>query len=184
MEVMAPQRGQLSPLTIAAIFVVVFAVMYSGVQFSKGELLPDVSSDADEEELRAAVWAELNERRADRGVGPVSGNRFERGIAQDTAKELAAMSYFNASTAAGVVDGNGGQLPNSRLFCTQIPVKLTLSGADSTNATATAVVDLLASTNGSEALFRGAGQYRSALGVSIDDGVVYVAYRSCPNVDT
>lgn len=186
---MARRRGGLSLLAILAIFVVVLGLMYGGVRLANGELLPGEPADAREDALRSAIRERIDDLRAARGLAPAANDRFQRGIAQDTATAIASSSYFDAPTAAGVAAGDGG-LPNARPFCTQLPAKLTLSDASgapanrSTNATAAAVVDLFADAKGRTALFRPAGQFRTALGVVIEDGAVHVVYRSCPKMDT
>lgn len=164
-------RGQLSPLTIAAIFVVVFAFIYGGVQFSKGELLPADTTTAAEDRLHDAVWAELNSRRVAGDLDPIAEDRFMRGTAQDTTDTLAA-------------DWSDGEptLTNNRLFCTQVPARTTLEPSTSTDEAA--VADALVAADRTGALFRPPGQFRAGLGIAREEATVYVVYRSCEQVDT
>jgi hypothetical protein len=167
-------RGQLSLLTIAAIFVVVFAFMYGGVQFSKGELLPaDTTTDA-EDRLRDAVWEELDERRTAQGLDPMPRDRFMRGTAQDTTDTLAAEWEADGEPT----------LTNHRLFCTQVPARTTPDPSATTDETAEAVAAALVAADETDAVFRPSGQFRAGMGIARANGTVYAVYRSCEQVDT
>ena len=171
---MGAGRGQLSVLTIAAIFVVVFASIYGGVQLSKGELLPADTTTPAEDSLRDAVWEELNDRREARGVEPMPRDRFVRGTAQDTTDTLAAEWEADAEPT----------LTNHRLFCTQVPVQTTVDASASTDETAAPVVDALVAADETEALFRPPSQFRAGMGIAREGGTIYAVYRTCEQVDT
>jgi hypothetical protein len=169
---MSVGRGQLSALTIAAIFVVVFASIYGGVQLSKGELLPADTTTAAEDDLRDAVWEELNDRREARGIDPMPRDRFVRGTAQDTTDTLAT---------EWTADGEP-TLTNHRLFCTQVPARTTVEAP--ADETAVAVADALVAADETETLFRPSGRFRAGMGIARENGTVYAVYRSCEQVDT
>lgn len=171
---MGAGRGQLSLLTIAAIFVVVFASMYGGVQLSKGQLLPDDTTTDAEDRLRDAVWEELDDRREARGIDPMPRDRFVRGTAQDTTDTLVA-EWGPAEQPP---------LTNHRLFCTQVPVRTTLDGEQSTDEVAATVAAALVAADETDALFRPPGQFRAGMGIAHENGTVYAVYRSCEQVDT
>lgn len=178
---MADPRGRLDPLTIGAIFVVVLTLMYGGIQFSEGELLPPDTTNATEDRLRGAIWTELNERRSAAGVDSLPHNRFARGIAQDTADTLVQQGGLNAT--------DDTRLPNHRPFCTQIPARVEVSalpGDDLTtdvNGSASIVADALVAEQRAP-LFRPRGRFRAGLGIAVHDGAVTVVYRSCEQADT
>lgn len=167
-------RGQLSLQTIAAIFVVVFASIYGGVQLSKGELLPPDTTTDEEDRLRDAIWGELNDRREARGIEPMPRDRFMRGTAQDTTETLAAEWGVDEEPT----------LTNNRLFCTQVPVRTTVDASASRDETAAAVADALVTADETETLFRPSGQFRAGMGIARENGTVYAVYRSCEQVDT
>lgn len=171
---MGGSRAQLSPLTIATIFVVVFAFIYGGVQLSNGELLPDDTTTDAEDRLRDAVWEELNERRAARGLAPMPNDRFVRGTAQDTTDTLAAEWG----------PGEEPTLTNHRLFCTQVPARVDTASSAPTDEAAVAVADALVAADRTETLSRPPGQFRAGMGIARQNGTVYVVYRSCEQVDT
>lgn len=172
----APRQG-FGFLTIGAIFFVVFSLMYGGVQLSKGELLPaDTTTDA-EDDLRVATLDAINDRRDARDLDPIPGDRFVRGIAQDTTD-----TYVADLAANGTGDGEP-RLSNTRLFCTQVPVNAPYS-ANSTAETATALVDAVESSGEGAVLYRPTSQFRTGIGVAVEDGTAYAVVRSCEQVDT
>lgn len=173
---MVAQREGVGLLTIGTIFVVVFTLMYGGVELSQGELLPADTTNQTEEDTRGAMWTEINERRADRGFEPMPSDRFVRGIAQDTTDTLVA------DTSSNGTERTERPLTNTRLFCTQVPVSVQRS--NDTAATAVALVDELDDSAERSALYRPSAQFRSGIGVAIDDGRVYAVFRSCEQVDT
>lgn len=173
---MGAQRQGFGLLTIGTIFVVVFTLMYGGVELSKGELLPADTTNQTEEDTRAAMWTEINERRADRGLESMPSDRFVRGIAQDTTDTLVSNSSSNGS------EPTERPLTNTRLFCTQVPVSVQRS--NDTAATGVALVDALDELPERSTLYRPSAQFRSGIGVAIDDGRVYAVFRSCEQVDT
>jgi hypothetical protein len=171
---MGAGRAQLSLLTIATIFVVVFAFIYGGVQYANGELLPPDTTTEAEYSLRDAVWEELNDRREARGLAPMPHDRFVRGTAQDTTDTL----------AAEWAPGTEPTLTNHRLFCTQVPARVDLAISTPTDEAAVAVADGLAAADRTETLSRPPAQFRAGMGIARENGTVYVVYRSCEQVDT
>lgn len=174
---MVARGGQLSLLTIGAIFLVVFGLIQGGAQLAEGELLPETTTTESEERLRAAVWDELNERRAAAGHAPMPRDRFVRGIAQGTTDDLVA--------ALAADDGNRtvGEVPlsNSRLHCTQVPVAVPHGEV---NGTAAAVATALEAAAGPVVLSRSPALFDAGMGIHVREDVVYVVYRSCEQVDT
>jgi hypothetical protein len=176
------RAGQLDLLTITAIFVVVFALMYGGAQFSEGRLLPEDTTTEAEDDLRSAVWADIDERRDARGLDPMPRDAHVRGIAQDTTDTLVAELSANdpPSTLANAT------LSNTVLFCTQVPVSVPVENATAapTNATAEQVADALVAADDHDVLFRPPSAYRAAMGIAVEKGHIYAVYRSCEQVDT
>jgi hypothetical protein len=175
---MSARGGGLTPLSIGAVFVVVLALMYGGVQFSKGELLPADTTDETEDALRDAVWTELDERRAARGLDPMPRDRFMRGIAQDTTDTLAA----ERAETAGWTDGSSPPLVNTRLFCTQVPVRVEVDGSE--HDPSALVADALVAADDNGVAFRAPDRFRAGMGIAVHEGTVYAVYRSCEQVDT
>jgi len=179
---MASQRGGLSPLTIGAIFLVVFALLQGGVQFSNGELLPaDTTSDR-EDSLRDVTWNELNEKRAARDLAPMHRDRFVRGIAQDTTDTIADRA--SAERPAEDPIGDDRSIPNHRLVCTQVPAAVHVENGTATGDTAAAIADAIETADETNALFRSRSQFRTGIGIAIESDTVYAVFRSCEQVDT
>ena len=174
---MAHPRQGFGFLTIGAIFFVVFSLMYGGVQLSKGELLPADTTTEAEDDLRAAMWDEIDDRRDARDLKAMPSDRFVRGIAQDTA------DTFVAEQAATETDDEQPRLSNTRLFCTQVLVEAPYS-ADSPDRTAALLVDQVGSAGEGEVLYRPPSQFRTGIGIAVEDGTAYAVVRSCEQVDT
>jgi hypothetical protein len=181
---MASRTGQLDPLDIGAIFVVVFAAIFGFVQFSEGELLPPDTTDEREDRLRTAVWAELDERRDAQGLDPMPRDRFTRGIAQDTTDTL--LDDWPEGDTSGFPGRPNATLPNHRLFCTQLPVRVAAGNVSTppSEATVTAVADAIAAADEDDVRFRPSTRFRAGMGIAVRDGTVYAVYRSCEQVDT
>jgi hypothetical protein len=182
---MAAERGRITPLAIATIFVVVLGSMQLGLAYSRGEVLqPEPLTDV-ESRLHADVWAAVNADRAERGLDPAQRGSSPRQAAQATARALVTMDYFEASTAVGVRTA-GPPLPNRMALCEQVPAKLTVSHAgwndgedvstEASRAVAAAVTRLLADEGG---VLGRPNDHRHGLGVAVDGDVVYVVYRTC-----
>lgn len=175
--------GRLDALTIAAVFLVVFGGMYAGVQFRDGELLPGDTTTPAEDRLRSDVWAELDERRATRGLDPMPRDRFVRGVAQDTTEAAVARHpSAGAGTSGATLDTAG--LPNGRLFCTRVVVTVPVGNATASPRTAAAVADALEAADGNGVLYRPPARFHAGMGIAVHDGAVYATYRSCEQVDT
>jgi hypothetical protein len=181
---MASHAGQLDLIDIGAIFVVVFLAIAGVVQFSEGELLPPDTTDEREDRLRAAVWQELDERRITQERDPMPRDRFIRGIAQDTTDTL--LEDWPDGDTSGFPGRPNATLPNHRLFCTQLPVRVRVGNVSSppSEATVTAVADAIAAADEDDVRFRPATRFRAGMGIAVRDGIVYVVYRSCEQVDT
>jgi len=181
---MAARSGRLDVIDIGAIFVVVFAAMFGVVQFSEGELLPADTTGEREERLRTAVWQELDERRAAQGRDPMPRDRFTRGIAQDTTDAL--IEDWPEGELGGFPGRPNATLPNHRLFCTQLPVRVPVGNVSTppSEATVTAVADAIAAADSDDVRFRPATRFRAGMGIAVRDGDVYAVYRSCEQVDT
>lgn len=173
---MAHPRQGFGFLTIGAIFFVVFSLMYGGVQLSKGELLPADTTTEAEDDLRAAMWDEIDDRREARDLDSMPSDRFVRGIAQDTTDTFVGERAANGSTEQP-------RLSNTRLFCTQILVDAPYS-ADSPDRTAALLVDQVGSAGEGEVLNRPPSQFRTGIGIAVEDGTAYAVVRSCEQVDT
>lgn len=172
--------GHLDPLTIAAVFIVVFAGIYAGAEFRDGELLPADTTTAAEDELRTAVWTELDDRRAARGLDPMPRDRFVRGIAQDTTEAVVARRPAAGTSPGATVDVAG--LPNQRLFCSRVVTAVPAANASA--GTAAAVADALDAADGNGVLYRSPARFRAGMGIAVHDGTAYAVYRSCERVDT
>lgn len=183
---MAAERGQISPLAIVTIFVVVLGSMHLGLAYSRGEVLQYEPPTGGEAQLQAAVWDAVNAERAERGLGPALRGSDPQRAAQDTARALVTMDYFEESTAVGVRTP-GPPLPNRKGLCYQVPVKLTVTrpewngGEDVSTevrrSVAEDVIRLLASDE-VDVLTR-PNDHRHGLGVAVDGDVVYAVYRTC-----
>lgn len=192
---MGTRRGGLDKLTIGAIFVVVFAGLYGGALLWEGELLPPDTTTEAEDDLRDAVWAELNDRRAARGEEPMPQDRGARSIAQDTVDTLLAertTTDRNGSRESaeddefGATPGSDGRLPNTRPYCAQVPARTEVTNLSSKprNVTAEAVADALERADDTGILSRPPSNFRNGLGIAVRGDTVYVVYRSCELADT
>ena len=181
---MPSHTGKLDLIDIGAIFVVVFVAISGFVQFSEGELLPPDTTDEREERLRTAVWQELDDRRVARGLDPMPRDRFTRGIAQDTTDAL--LADWPAGNASGFPGRPNATLPNHRLFCAQLPVRVPVGNVSTppSEATVTAVADAIAAADEDDTRFRPATRFRAGMGIAVRNDTVYAVYRSCEQVDT
>lgn len=193
---MARRSGALDSLDIAALFIVVFALMYGGVQLSKGELLPEDRNDPREEQLRFALWSAINEDRAERGNVQLDPNKTDTSNAhgvQDVAERLAAVDYFDNAT-----EGSPSTATTSRpnvlsgtVLCSQVPAKTTVTDPawndtdrdervpnDVADGVARRLATLLLEGDGASVLYR-EDNYSNRIGLEIDGSEVYVVYRSC-----
>jgi hypothetical protein len=187
---MATHRGGLSGLAIGAIFVVVFATMWGGVQYARGDLLDHEPPTELETQLRADVWDAVNEQRAARGLDPAQRDTATRQGAQETAVRLVTMEYFAEPTAAGIRADANRTLPNRMGFCYQTPVKLAVTepgwSPDAeqppsdgvTRTVAGRVTDLLMSVDEPTVVTQ-SNEQKHGLGVAVDGDVVYAVYRTC-----
>jgi hypothetical protein len=193
----ARHTGDLYPLTVGAIFLVVFAAMWGGVEYREGDLLPEQSIDPDERQLGEALWEELGGWRADQRLDP-----FRRVPSVDAAAQTAAVAVAGGSasgamseTRAPAADPNRGADANRSgdPRCSQLAVRYTVghpgwrrtAGSDDgrqdpavADAVATALLAALVTADDDE-LLRRPGTFRSGIGVATGDETVYVVYRSC-----
>lgn len=180
---MARPGGRLHLLTIVAIFVVVFVSMWSAVQYSRGELVPEQDIDDDEQRLRAALWDAVESWRAQRGVG--APTRVQR---VSTAAQQTAHVFANGTLSPGTTNatdrGQAGPQPSTREQCSQVLVRanVTLPSASADDgafdATARTVRTALVETDDSGMLLR-EGPFLHGIGVVVEEGEAFVVYRSC-----
>jgi hypothetical protein len=187
--------GEPYPLTIAAIFVVVFAAMWGGVQHSRGDLLPAERIEADERQVREALWTGVVEWRADRGLGPPRRVSETTASAQSSAASLATGSRPsdapNADTSAsGTGPPEAGPHLTGSNRCSSLLIRRTVDhpgwsddpGSRLNAATADEIAaDLLAALVAADdaALLERAGTFRTGLGVAARGDEFVVVYRSC-----
>lgn len=186
---MARRAGDLSLLTIGAIFVVVFTAMWAGVQYSRGELVPEETMDARERQLRVALWTTLRQWRADRGLDPVQKTPRVTSAAQEAANEFADGNR----SAGGMTDTRSPEAPQpaGRAWCSQVPIQYTVShpkwnetaGSQAkispiADAVSDAVFPVLVAAD-ETGLLRRTGAFLNGIGVVADGNELYVVYRSC-----
>lgn len=170
-------QGQIGLFTITSIFVVVFALMYGGVQFANGELIPDRELDDDEQRIRAAVWHEVEQLRAEAGRPAAIRSRYHQVAAQGTAIRVADAD--RSEPFAGAISGpSTDDLPNGGPFCSQVAVSVTAEAKSPERIASQALRDLTAVDGGRAVLLRGDG-YVNGIGVVRSESDVYVVYRSC-----
>ena len=174
---MAPSGQGFGLLDIGAIFLVVFALMYAGVQLSKGDLLPADTTTPAEEAVRAEMWTAIDERREARGLDRMPSDRFVRGVAEDTTESLAAASERTDTTEATP------RLTNHRLFCSQVPVSVSAENR-STRAVAADLVTALDDSPRRSVLYRPSSRFRTGIGVALLGDSAVAVVRSCEQVDT
>lgn len=188
---MAGSDGRLDVLTIAAIFVVVFAVMWGGIRLWEGELFPEDRTSEAEDSLRAAAWDLLNDRRTDEGLERMPMDRFERGQAQETADIVSEEWPTEDGADAVVLDGTAK--PNRKLLCTRLVVRVpnprAEPGADAVSndtlreETAGRIAAALVAADETGVLRRRPARFHAALGVDVHPETVYAVYRSCEQAD-
>lgn len=177
---MTRHTGDLHLLTIATIFLVVFATMWGGVQHSRGQLLPDDRIDAGERAVRDALWTRLAEWRAAEGLEPAQ--RAQRST-------LAAQTIANASVTRSPASTDDLRSSGSGR-CSRLLVRHTVAdprwsdaaGATPTPAVADAVADELLSAlvaADDTGVLRRTGTFWTAIGVAADGDELVVVYRSC-----
>ncbi|PSP86573.1 hypothetical protein BRC83_00220 [Halobacteriales archaeon QS_1_68_17] len=116
---MARPTGDLGLLSVGAIFVVVLAVMWGGVQYSRGQLVPEDAVEERERHVRIALWDSYSEWRADRGLDPVRKSRPVDELAQGTAREFAAGEHdAGASNSSDRLTTSSGQ--HSEVRCARL----------------------------------------------------------------
>jgi hypothetical protein len=175
--------GNLHLLTVATIFLVVFATMWGGVQHSRGELLPDDRIDAGEQQVRDALWTRLAEWRAAEGLEPAQ--RAQRST-------FAAQTIANASVTAArsPASPDGLRSPDSGR-CSQLLLRHTVAdprwsdaAGDDTlppvvaDAVAGELLSALVAADDT-GLLRRTGTFWTAIGVAADGDELVVVYRSC-----
>jgi hypothetical protein len=185
----ARTAGDLYPLTIAAIFLVVFTAMWGAAQHSQGELLPAERIDAGEQQVRERLWTHLAEWRTAQGLDPPRRVSGITGAAQRVAATVAA-----GNRSANTTDGTGppelGPHPTGSDRCSQLLVAHTVDRpgwpsdtTDRMDATVADAVaeDLLAALVAADdrGLLGRSGEFRTGVGVAARGDAVYVVYRSC-----
>jgi hypothetical protein len=185
---MGADRGQLSRLAIAAIFIVVIGTMHVAVQYSRGEILHRESPTDLETDLRAAIWNRLDAERVERGFEPAARETTVRVPATETARTLLERDYYGTRSAVGVRETEE-PLPNRQPLCSQVPVKYTVSrpGWNATgdrgvpDAVVADVADELVRQFGRAAVDVTAirNDHRHGIGIAVDGNVVYAVYRYC-----
>jgi len=184
---MTARRGRLSPLAVAAIFVVVLGSMQFGLAYSRGEILRQEPLTDAEERLRAELRAAADAERAAAGLEPARRGESPRQAAQETARALVGMDYFGAPTGVGVRPDADPPLPNRKGLCYRVPAKLTVDhpgwdgGEDPSSAASRAVAERLVGLLGTAnvGVLTRPNDHRHGLGVAIDGDVVYAVYRTC-----
>ena len=177
---MTRHTGDLHLLTIATIFLVVFATMWGGVQHSRGQLLPDDRIDAGERAVRDALWTHLAAWRAAEGLEPAQRAQRSTLAAQTTAN--ASVTGPPASSTRPTRTGSGR--------CSQLLVRHTVAdprwsdaaGEPPAPAVADAVAGELLSTlvaADDTGVLRRTGTFWTAIGVAADGDELVVVYRSC-----
>lgn len=171
-------QGGIGLFTIASIFVVVFALMYGGVQFANGELIPDRELGEDERQIRAAIWDEVAQLRAEAGRPEAIRAGYHEVAAQGTAIRVADAE--RSEPFAGAISGPsaGSDLPNGGPFCSQVAVAVSADAGSSERIADQAVRELTGVDGGREVLLRGDG-YVNGIGVVRSGPDVFVVYRSC-----
>jgi len=193
---MARRSGALDPLDIAAVFVVVFALMYGGVQFTRGELLPEDRNDARETQLRYAVWDALNDNRTEQGYAVLDPNDTDTDKAhgvQDVAERLAADGYFGNVSEGHPTDEPAAQsaVTTGTVLCEQAPAMTTVTDpawndtasdervdGDLADSVGARLATLLLKGYGPDVAYRGPS-FSNRIGLEVDGQQVYVVYRSC-----
>lgn len=169
-------QGSIGLFTIASIFVVVFAVMYGGVLFSNGELLPDRDLDEQEQRIRVSTWSEIDQLRADHGLQPARRSVFDSVAAQGTAVEFASAGITNSLISPTNQTTQGFTLTNGGPYCAQIAVSIPVEGSsESTGETAAMALE---SVDDERVLYRGAG-YVNGIGVVVENRTAFLVYRTC-----
>jgi len=171
-------QGRIGLFTIASIFVVVFALMYGGVQYANGELLPDRTLSDEEHRIKAALWGEIDELRTDADRPAAIRSGYHDVAAQGTAIQLA--NADRAEAFAGGISGPGADsaIPNGGPFCSQMAVAVSDETGSSDRIADQALRNFTTIDGGREVLLRGDG-YVNGIGVVRSGADVYVVYRSC-----
>lgn len=91
--------------------------MYGGVQWSKGELLPDRELDRQEDHIRTATWAGIDRFRTDQGLQPARRSGFDSVAAQGTAVEFAAAGITGSFTSSTPHGPDAFALTNGGPYC-------------------------------------------------------------------
>lgn len=181
-------RGQLSVFTIAVIFVVVFAGMYSLTEYAERPAPTSDTADSIEESAREAIWEAVNEWRASAGRFDAPRTDSVETAAQETAEQIGP-GGLATTVASGIGIPGGPTLPNPGPRCTQLAVPITLpedavedgGSSLSTDATSSLVQQSLAgfqSVDPNGVLERRAWA-NNGIGVEIQDSTAVVVYRSC-----
>lgn len=171
-------QGRIGLFTIASIFVVVFALMYGGVQFANGELLPDRELDDEERQIQAAIWQEIDRLRAEAGRPEVIRSGYHEVAAQGTALRLVETHRSGSFTGAISGPATDSALPNGGPFCSQAAVAVRAESWTPDRIGVEAVRALASLDGGREMLHRGDG-YVNGIGVVRSGTDVFVVYRSC-----
>ena len=184
-------HGRLPLSTIGVIFVVVFAGMYGGLQYMRGDLVPESPDDLQEQDIENAIWSEMAERWD--GPDQIDTNRAEgvRIEAEKTAERLASPGSPVGPSAYAPTPNTTAQLPDDHGTCEQSVVAVTVpSGYDETTSkpismqvagvVAQRAVEKLRGTDGTDVL-RSTDQRNHGIGVAIAGDLAYVVHRSCPS---
>ncbi|MDG5775397.1 hypothetical protein VB773_10990 [Haloarculaceae archaeon H-GB2-1] len=171
---MARPTGDLHLLTIATIFVVVFALMWAGVQHSRGQLITDDGLDEREAALQTAIWDEIDRTRATRGLEPTTRRPRITGDAQTVARAFAAGNVSAGPMGTEEAANVTANLTRPNL-CSQVLVN---ADRRPTESLSNRVLDRLVATDDEAVLFRNPS-FLSGLGVVVHQHEVYVVYRSC-----
>ena len=176
--------GGLTPLAVAAVFVVVIGTMWAGLAYSRGDLADTEPSTEPERDIRAGVWTHVDAARVEQGRDPARREAAVRVGATETARQLSETAFFGSERAAAANES----LPNGRPLCGQAAAKYTVtdprwnvSGGepapdDVVDAVAEATADLL--VGGSE-VAAVPNDHIHGLGVVVAGEKVYAVYRYC-----
>lgn len=183
---MARRAGDLYPLTIAAIFIIVFSSMWAGVQYSRGDLIAEQPVDDREQQLRDELWSAVDRWRAARDIGPTQKAVRVITLAQRAAVALANGSSDAESVRKQIEPNSSSKVENE---CSQLAIHRTVtrSGWNDTDSgpaferlaadVANETVSSIAETDRS--ILTGSGTFVHGLGVKISGDDIYVVYRSC-----
>lgn len=171
---MARVHGDVGPLTIGAIFVVVLSSMYVGVQYTRGRLVEHEQPSPRERTARAAAWTAINQLRTARGLRPITDRQRQLVLPVDVPSGSGGANGSGTGGDGAQDRSTAGVVEPDVPLCRRLVVHVPAAGAGLGDRLA----DRLAAADRDGLLFW-RNVYEADLGVTIRNETASAVFRTC-----